>query len=232
MQIQEQYMEQARKLHQACPVAEAHLGLAGELLLHVNKGEREALRRHYLDELREGGFNLVVSSVYLENEYLPEMGLRKAMDQIGVLLEELDQNEEFLLVKNVRDLDRALEEDRIGVLLYLEGMDFVGTDFHLLRTLWEAGVRGASLTWSRRNALASGCCVASKRIPVPGGLTVEGVEAVRRDLIAYRFARAGRHDAQHIPAGQDCFYQRFLPRPETVIAKIFLQYVMWIHPSV
>ncbi len=180
MQIQEQYMEQARKLHQACPVADAHLDLAGELLLHVNNGEREALRRHYLDELREGGFNLVVSSVYLENEYLPEMGLRKVMDQIGVLLEELDQNEEFLLVKNVRDLDRALEEDRIGVLLYLEGMDFVGTDFHLLRTLWEAGVRGASLTWSRRNALASGCCVASKRIPVPGGLTDEGVEAVRR----------------------------------------------------
>ena len=88
MQIQEQYMEQARKLHQACPVADAHLDLAGELLLHVNNGEREALRRHYLDELREGGFNLVVSSVYLENEYLPEMGLRKAMDQIGVLLED------------------------------------------------------------------------------------------------------------------------------------------------
>ena len=54
----------------------------------------------------------------------------------------------------------------------------------------------------------------------------------RRNLIAYRFARTGRHDAQHIPAGQDCFYQRFLRRPETVIAKIFLQYVMWIHPSV
>ena len=180
MQIQEQYMEQARKLHQACPVADAHLDLAGELLLHVNNGEREALRRHYLDELREGGFNLIVSSVYLENEYLPEMGLRKALDQIGVLLEELDQNEEFLLVKNVRDLDRALEEDRIGVLLYLEGMDFIGTDFRLLRMLWEVGVRGASLTWSRRNALASGCCVASKRIPVPGGLTDEGVEAVRR----------------------------------------------------
>ena len=180
MQIEEQYLEQAVRLHQSCPVVDAHLDLAGELLLHVNNGERDVLRRHYLEELREGGFNLVVSSVYLENQYLPEMGLRMAMDQIGVLLEEVDRNEEFLLVKTAQDLDRALEEDRIGILLYLEGMDFIGTNFLLLRTLWEMGVRGASLTWSRRNALASGCCVASRRVPVPGGLTDEGVEAVRR----------------------------------------------------
>ena len=180
MQIQECYLEQAGRLHRTCPVVDAHLDLAGELLLHVNNGEREVLRRHYLDELREGGFNLVVSSVYLENQCLPEMGLRTAMDQIGVLLDELDQNEEFLLVKTGRDLDRALEEDRIGVLLYLEGMDFIGTDFRMLRALWEMGVRGASLTWSRRNALASGCCPASRRMPIPGGLTDEGVEAVHR----------------------------------------------------
>ena len=124
--------------------------------------------------------NLVLSSVYLENRYLPEQGLRLALDQIGALLEEIDSNEEFLLIRKASDLDQAVSENRIGILLYLEGMDFLGTDYQLLRVLWELGVRGASLTWSRRNMLASGCCTASGTEQIPGGLSPEGFEMVRK----------------------------------------------------
>ncbi len=180
MEIQTKYMEEAFRLHQTCPVVDAHLDLAGELLLHVDNGEEDVLRRHYLGKLRAAGIDLVVSSVYVESRYLPEMGLRLSLDQIGVLLEEIDRNEEFLLVRTSDDLEQALRENRIGILLYLEGMDFLGADFRLLRTLWELGIRGASLTWSRRNLLASGCCAASKKEQIPGGLSPEGFEMVRR----------------------------------------------------
>lgn len=178
MEIRSEYMEQALYLHRTCPVVDTHLDLAGELLLRKKNGEKDPLREKYLGPLRAGGFNLIVSSVYLEDSHLPEMGLRTALDQISVLLEEVDKTEEFMMVKTADDLDRAFREDRIGVLLYLEGMDFIGTDLRLLRVLWELGVRGASLTWSRRNALANGCCKAAQRIQIKGGLSPEGCQAI------------------------------------------------------
>lgn len=178
MRIEPKYREMAKKLHKEFPVADAHLDLAGELLLRVQNKEENPLRTHYLDNLRKGGFNLVVSSVYLNESQLPEAGLRTALDQISVLMEAIDQNAEFLLVRTAEDIDKAIREDRIGVLLYMEGLDCIGKDLRLLRILWELGVRGASLTWSRRNALANGCCKAGEQIQIPGGLSRDGFLAV------------------------------------------------------
>lgn len=179
MIIEQQYIERAGVLHRTCPVVDTHLDLAGELRIRMNNGEKNPLREHYLQPLRDCGVNILVSSVFLEDSMLPEAGLRLALDQISVLLDQIEKNQEFLMVRNVRDLNLALEQDKIGVILYMEGLDCIGGDLRLLRILWELGVRGASLTWSRRNALASGCCPAGERIQIGGGLSREGILAVR-----------------------------------------------------
>lgn len=178
MEIEKKYMEQAERLHRDLPVADAHLDLAGELLFRVQNGEENPLRKHYLDNFRAGGLNVVVSSIYLRNEELPEAGLRSALDQISVLMESIGRNEEFALIRTAEDMEAVIRENRIGILLYMEGLDCIGSDLKLLRILWELGVRGASLTWSRRNALASGCCKAGQRISISGGLSLEGIRAV------------------------------------------------------
>lgn len=172
-------MDLARELHQSVPVVDAHLDLAGELFFRVQNKEENPLRTHYLDHLRAGGLNLIVSSVYLRDDQLPEGGLRAALDQISVLMEAVDQNEEFCLVRTREDMEEAFRENRIGILIYMEGLDCIGKDLNLLRILWELGVRGASLTWSRRDDLASGCCKAGQRIQIAGGLSPEGIEAVK-----------------------------------------------------
>lgn len=178
MRIAERYREMAKELHRSCPVVDAHLDLAGELYFRVQNGEQNPLRTHYLGPFREAGLNLVVSSVYLRNDQLPEGGLRAALDQISVLLEAVEQNGEFCLVRDKEDLERILLGERIGILLYMEGLDCIGKDLRLLRVLYELGIRGASLTWSRRNDLASGCCKAGERVRIPGGLSPEGRAAV------------------------------------------------------
>lgn len=178
MKIESAYMEQAIALHRSCPVVDSHLDLAAEMYNRVKSGEENPLRDHYLENFRKGGFNLIVSSVFLENDQLPEGGLRTALDQISVLLDQIDKNEEFMQVRTVEDLDRAVRENAIGILIYMEGLDCIGSDIKLLRILWELGVRGAALTWSRRNALGSGCCKASQRVQIPGGLSPEGFQAL------------------------------------------------------
>lgn len=179
MVIEQSCMEHAKKLHRSMPVVDAHLDLAGELYFRVQNGEKDPLRVHYLENLRTGGVNLVVSSVYLRDDQALEGGLRAALDQIGVLLEAVERNEEFCLVRTSGEMEQAFREDRIGILLYMEGLDCIGRDLRLLRILWELGVRGASLTWSRRNLLGNGCCRAGERVRIPGGLSPEGAEAVK-----------------------------------------------------
>lgn len=179
MKIKERYMKRAEELHRDYPVVDSHLDLAGELYFRVKRGEKNPLRDCYLENLRAGGFSLIVSSVYLKNDQLPEGGLRQALDQISVLLEAIEQNPEFCLVRTKAELKSVLQSDRIGILLYMEGLDCIGNDIRLLRILWELGVRGASLTWSRRNMLATGCCTAVRERQIPGGLSDDGILAVR-----------------------------------------------------
>lgn len=178
MVLEQEYREMAEALHQEFPAVDAHLDLAGELFFRRQNGEENPLRDHYLESLKAGGFRLIVSSVYLRDDQLAEGGLRAALGQISVLAEAVDQNEEFCLIRSVSDMEQSLREGRIGILLYMEGLDFIGKDLGLLRILWELGVRGASLTWSRRNDLASGCCKAGQRTRIPGGLSPEGILAV------------------------------------------------------
>ena len=42
----------------------------------------------------------------------------------------------------------------------------------------------------------------------------------RRNLIAQRFSRAGRHDAEHILPGKKCIHQHFLSLPEGVVTEV------------
>ena len=50
-----------------------------------------------------------------------------------------------------------------------------------------------------------------------------------RHLIADGFSRAGRHDAEHVPAGEDLPDQRLLSVAETVVSEIFLEYGLRRH---
>ncbi len=61
----------------------------------------------------------------------------------------------------------------------MEGLDCIGSDLHKLDELYALGVRGASLTWSRRNRIATGCCMATKLADIAGWITDYGFQVIR-----------------------------------------------------
>ena len=181
MLIQEKYLEQARKIHQENPVVDAHFDLAAEVYERRLTGESGVVEQRYLPHFQEAGLNILVSSIYLTNRDLPELGLRKALGQITALKEDLEPvGDRIRVTKSRAELEENLAAGRISVLLSLEGLDPLGNDLSLLRTFYDLGVRGAGLTWSRRNAFATGCCTAGQFKEIPGGLTELGKEAIRR----------------------------------------------------
>lgn len=179
IKVSEQYLRRAAELHQMNPVVDAHLDLAGEILLRYQAGERDVIKRYYLSHFRAAGIKLVISSIYVENGNL-ERGWENALEQIAALENDIRELKEIMLIKNKKDIEQLLSGNKIGILLYMEGLDCIGEDIEKLTILYDRGVRGASLTWSRPNALAAGCCKALEHRRIPGRLTEAGAKAVKK----------------------------------------------------
>lgn len=179
--MEEVLVEWAKAVHRENPVVDAHLDLAAEVYARRSFGERDVVERRYLPYFREAHLNVCVSSVFVPSKDLPERGLRVALGQIAALREDLEPVRDVIcVVTNREELEDALQNGRIGILLSLEGLEPIGTDLDLLRAFSDLGVRGAGLTWSRPNAFARGCCKAGEMMEISGGLTMLGREAVAK----------------------------------------------------
>ena len=175
------FLSQAQKLHQENYVADAHLDLAGEILLRHQAGETDIIRTYHLENFRAAGLDLIMSTIYVDDVALPEPGLKNALLQVAALNQDLTSvSDDIMLVKTHHDLEKAKAQNKIAILLYIEGLDFIGTDLSLLDIFYDLGIRGASLTWSRRNLLASGCCRAGEKKAIPGGLSDYGYAALKK----------------------------------------------------
>lgn len=182
--IGEAGLKRARKLHEQFPSADGHLDLAGEILLRNKAGERNIIKNHYLNNWKKAGLHIIVSSVFVDSRIVKLQGVdgawENALAQLEALWKDLEGiADEVKPVRNKAELKAVMKENKIGIIAYMEGLDCIDTDIGKLETLFSMGVRGASLTWSRNNALAKGCCKARERIQIPGGLTPAGKEAVR-----------------------------------------------------
>ncbi|MDR1271823.1 MAG: dipeptidase [Clostridiales Family XIII bacterium] len=156
-------------------LTDMHSDLLVDLAARRSRGEKPALKNAFLDDLKKGGFSLVVASIFIEDRYLPEQALRKALEQISLLYLEIEESQgEITLCTSYDDAVRAVKEGRIGIILSFEGVEPLLGDINLLRVFYRLGVRGVGLTWSRRNQAGDGCLYSKSVDSNKGGLTEFG----------------------------------------------------------
>lgn len=168
----------AARLHRTCPVVDAHIDLVTEVYRRRQAGETGILKKYYKREFLRSGVNLVVASLFLGADELGacrEDGafrggalLKKSMEMLAAFYADLEEARGLVeLVTDEASLSRTTEKrillrnNKVGVLLYLEGLDMLEGEPELLRCFHAMGVRGAALAWNQRpelpNAFASGC---------------------------------------------------------------------------
>lgn len=175
------FKEAALNLHINNVVVDTHLDLAGEIYNRYLAGEKEVIKNRYLDNFKKGGFNIIVSSLYIDDIFLPEMALRVALGQISALMEDVETCDgEVVLIKTKEQLNNVVKENKIGIILSFEGLDPIGNDIRMLKIFHELGVRAAGLVWSRRNYVADGCSFSPVEEGQRGGLSKFGVSVVRK----------------------------------------------------
>ncbi|AEE92163.1 Membrane dipeptidase [Tepidanaerobacter acetatoxydans Re1] len=156
--MQNEMQRRVKNIHANFTLVDAHIDLLFDVEKKRRKGERQIIENYYMPEFKEGGANIIVSSIYITEDYLPELGLRKALDQISAFYSDLDESKDKIkFIKSYSDVKEAMEKGIIGILLSFEGVDPLMNDIGLLRLFYELGVRGVGITWSRRNFAGDGC---------------------------------------------------------------------------
>ncbi len=166
--------------------------------LYEKRDRTNVLATDYLPGLEAGIIGVLGAAIYIEDRYLPEMGLRVALDQIARLYTEAEECGSFAICKNYQEILHARETRKTALLITMEGVEPLGTDLDLLRVFYELGVRAIGLTHARRNAAGGGGIFA------PCGSPRDGLTAFGRDVVQACEALGVIVDLAHIsPAGFD-----------------------------
>jgi len=143
--------------------------------LYEKRDRPGVLVSHFLPELEAGGIGVLGVAIYVEDRYLPEMGLRVALDQVARLYAEVEQTNRFAVCKTFAEIEQARR--KIALVVTMEGVEPLGQDLNLLRAFYELGLRSVGLTHARRNAAGSG------GIFKPSGSPGDGLTNFGRDVV-------------------------------------------------
>src|SRR5437879_8414444 len=167
--------ERVNRLHEN-GVIDMHFDLPMDL--YEKRSRSNVLAAEFLPDFESGGMGIIGAAIYIEDRYLPDRGLQVALDQIARLYTEAEESKRCVVCRTYEEISRALDSQKIGFLITMEGVEPLGNDLDLLRTFYELGVRAIGLTHARTNAAGHGGIFAASGSS-PEGLTPFGRGLVR-----------------------------------------------------
>ena len=175
MTAKEESIEERIDLLHAGGIVDFHFDLLIDL--YEKRNRPGVLVSHFLPEFEAGDIGVLGVAIYVEDRYLPEMGLRVALDQVARLYAEMEQTNRFAVCKTFAEIEQARAANKIALVITMEGVEPLGEDLNLLRTFYELGLRSVGLTHARRNAAGSG------GIFKPSGSPRDGLTNFGRDVV-------------------------------------------------
>ena len=171
----------AKDLHADAVVVDSHNDLPVLLLMRNAtlgpQGTERYWHERWVPDARAGGVNVQVLPIYI-SPHEAEASLRNTLLQLEALEREAAQTPEVALCRTGREIDAALAEGKIALLLALEGTSGIGIDIELFSLFHRLGIRMVSFTHWSRAMLADGSADedAGSRLPRNGVLALAELE--------------------------------------------------------
>ncbi|MGM9532284.1 dipeptidase [Intestinibacter sp.] len=157
-------------------VFDCHSDLFTDVTVKMLKGEKNIIKNHHLKNLQKGGLIGGIYVIWIDPPYdkCPE---DRAKQIVTALTEEIKNNTDIInQVKDFSDFEKGFKENKLNVLVGMEGLSHIGEDVDKLHYYHDVvGARHAMLTWNEQNALATGVGGDPSR-----GLTEAGKRAVKK----------------------------------------------------
>jgi membrane dipeptidase len=159
-------------------VVDAHSDILNDILGRRAAGQTGVLNSIWLPAMEAGGIDLRVAAIFSPPQFVPELTLRRALDQVAALYAELDDSPRATLCVTSADILRAKAEGKRGFILGMEGVEPLGPDLALLRVFHALGLRVLGITHALRNYAADGAFFTPKQTGLQGGLSDFGASLV------------------------------------------------------
>ncbi|MEU1878575.1 membrane dipeptidase [Streptosporangium sp. NPDC020072] len=162
-------------LHRDSVVADTHNDLLMAVTARPPHRWASFFRDRWLPQLHEGGVNIQVLPVFIDDRHRPEGALRETLRMIECAHTLAEGNPDHVrLCLTGQHIDHTLAENKIALVLALESAPGLDTNTELLPTLHRLGVRIASIAHWGRTPLADG----SGEDATAGRLTTAGIETL------------------------------------------------------
>lgn len=173
-----------QKLHRKALVADTH----NDVLISILEGKDIATdltgQTHSdLQRFKQGGVDIQIFSVWSDERYGAGKGFLYAGRQIDSLYAITARHpEKMMIVRSPAELQQAVREKKLGVMMGLEGGHMIENNLSYLDTLYQRGVRYMTLTWNNSTSWASSAKDESAGSMPAGtvGLNTLGKDIVRR----------------------------------------------------
>ncbi|WP_050069880.1 dipeptidase [Anaerosalibacter massiliensis] len=134
-----------------------HSDILTDINLRRLNGEREVFRKYHHENFLKSNVKSVIWVIWVDPEHLQNPKDRTSQI-INSMKEEFDEAADIInVVKRYEDFKKGFEEDKINILIGMEGLTSIEDNVNLIETYYnDIGLRHASLTWNKRNMLASG----------------------------------------------------------------------------
>ncbi|MBE1585935.1 dipeptidase [Nonomuraea angiospora] len=185
-------------LHRRAVVADTHNDLLMAVSARPPQQWASFFRERWLPQLVEGGVDLQILPVFIDDQYRPEGALRQTLRMIECAHVLAEGNAEHVRIcLNAADIDRTLDEGKIALVIALESMPGIDADVELISTVHRLGVRVASIAHFGRTPLADG----SGEDATGSGLTSHGIaalEEMERLGIVFDVSHLGASGVAHV----------------------------------
>lgn len=156
-------------------VFDGHSDLLTDITSRRIKGERNIFLSRHNSRLTKGGVSGLIAVVWIDPPYDSNPPARM-LDIIKNGFADLSPLKNVAFpIRNAQELDKAVNENKMAIVLGMEGLSGLGDDPEGLYFLHELGLRHASLTWNEGNSFATG--VRAER--ADKGITAHGRRAVQ-----------------------------------------------------
>ncbi len=166
----------AKQIHQEATVFDGHCDTILEIMNHKRSlGSRTSTGHLDIPRLKEGGVDIQVFAVFIEDVYKPNKSLKRTLQLIDCFFGEIEKNQDNIsLVTNYNQIKEVNKIGKIAAILSIEGGEALEGDLAVLRVLYKLGVRLLTLTWNQRNQIADGL----NESRTGGGLTEFGLKVI------------------------------------------------------
>lgn len=134
-----------------------HSDILTDINLRRLNGERNVFRKYHYENFLKSNVKSAIWVIWVDPEHLQNPKDRTSQI-INSMKEEFDEAADIInVVKRYEDFKKGFEEDKINILIGMEGLTSIEDNVNLIETYYnDIGLRHASLTWNKRNMLASG----------------------------------------------------------------------------